>query len=203
MTAERDAIERMEPRWRRLGYTVVRHPRPEQLPAFMEGFRPDAIATGAKPNLVIEVKRQRAAEKDARLQPLRALLNGRDDWRLEVVYLAAEDAQPEPQSREEIRSTLESARALSAIDRRAGILLAWAALEAAGRELEPELADRSLSSASLVDLLVSTGHVPQDEGSKLRKAAETRNALAHGQLDLEPDQDDLDLLIEIGARLAA
>jgi hypothetical protein len=203
VTAERDAIERMEPRWRRLGYTVVRDPGPDQLPAFLQGFQLDAIATGAHPNLAIEVKRSRAANVEAQLRPLRALLEGREDWRLEVIYSAPEETQPEPQSREEIRSTLDAARSLSAIDSRAGLLLAWAALEAAARDLEPELADRSLSTASLIDLLVSTGHVLQEEGANLRRAAQTRNAVAHGQLDLEPDRGDLDLLMDIGTRLAA
>jgi hypothetical protein len=82
-------------------------------------------------------------------------------------------------------------------------LLAWASLEAVGRQLEPELATRSLSAGSLVDLLISMGHLPQDEGAPLRKVGDVRNAIAHGQLSLEPDSKDVRHLIEVAERLAA
>ena len=65
----------------------------------------------------------------------------------------------------------------------AALLMAWATLEAAGRFLEPGLASRGLSPRSLVDLLVSNGHVLQPEGAELRRLGDQRNALARGYID--------------------
>jgi hypothetical protein len=36
---ERTALDQLGPRWRRLGYTLVREPWPDQLPDFLRGFR--------------------------------------------------------------------------------------------------------------------------------------------------------------------
>lgn len=202
-TSEQFALEQMEPRWRRLGYQVMRNPKPDQLPSFLRGVTPDAIALGRSPQLVIEVLRARSAAADEKIRQLTELLKGQNAWRLEVVYLSSEGEPLETVTRQEIRGALENARELSDRDTRISLLLAWASLEAIGRHLEPELAARSLSAGSLVDLLISTGHLPQDEGGLLRKAGEKRNAIAHGQLNVEPDTKDVRHVIEIAERLAA
>jgi uncharacterized protein YutE (UPF0331/DUF86 family) len=193
----------MEPRWRKLGYVLEINPKPEQLPTFLRGIRPDAIALGPKPNLVIEVLRARGPTSDIKVRQLKSLLEGQDAWQLEVIYSTSEGELVEPATKQEIRSTLENARQLSVQDTRAGLLLAWASLEAIGRQLEPDLATGSLSPRSLVDLLISTGHLPQGDGAFLRKTGDVRNAIAHGQLSLEPDSNDVRELIEVAERLAA
>ncbi len=201
LVTERTVLDELEPRWRKLGYTLLREPSPEQLPAFLQGFRPDAIAIGPKPALVIEVLQARNASSEAKVRQLRSLFDAQQDWRLEVVYISPEGDPLRAVTSAEIRSTLRKARDLAEHEPRASLLLGWSALEAIGRLLEPSFASRSLAARSLVDLLVANGHVPQSEGAKLRGLGDLRNGLAHGQLDISPTPYDVRHLVTLAERL--
>lgn len=109
----------------------------------------------------------------------------------------------EPVSPQDIRAAFGEARRLADTEPRAGLMLAWAGLEAIGRRLEPALASRGLSPGSLVDLLVSTGRMPQADGGILRRLGDARDAVAHGQLNLAPAAADVRRLVELGENLVA
>jgi hypothetical protein len=198
---DRYALDMFEPIWRRKGYTLVREPSPQQLPPFLQGFRPDAIATGAAPSLVIEIASGQGPAKASRLHRLHSALDGHQDWRLEVVYVGSEGAPIKPASVEATGAALAQAKTLATAEPKAALLLAWAAIEAAGRALEPSLSEFSLGALALVDLLVGYGHVSQEDGVALRRLALQRNAIAHGALDVSPSVDDIATLAEIGERL--
>jgi hypothetical protein len=198
---ESAALNALEPRWRKLGYTLVREPSPEQLPSFLKGFRPDAIAIGADPQLVIEVLTNRGGAAATRARQLQSLFAGHTDWRLELVYVGADEPAIEAAPADEIRKALERLRPLVDRDPGPAFLMAWATLEAAGRLLEPSLASRGLSSRSLLDLLVSNGHLPQSEGAKLRRLGDKRNALAHGQINAAPSTAEVRGLMDVIERL--
>ncbi|HMK88904.1 MAG TPA: hypothetical protein VK446_04625 [Methylocystis sp.] len=198
---QRIALDALEPRWRRQGYTVVREPEPSQLPAFFKGFRPDAIAIGKTPQLVIEVLPRYKASVEERTRQLESLFAGREDWRLEFVYAPRESPPPDVVSRERVRGALDAAHAVAESDARAALLLAWAALEAAARVQEPALAADALTPGSLIDVLVSMGHATQDEGEQLRVLGEQRDALAHGSLDVTPAPTEVAWLIGTAKRV--
>jgi hypothetical protein len=200
---ERAALDAIARLYAKNGYQVIQEPSPEQLPAFLRGFRPDAIAIGRTPALVIQVLRAHSAAADTRVRQLQSLFADQPDWRLEVVYASSEGEPIEPATSDDIRDALGEARRLADAEPRAGLLLAWATLEAIGRKLEPRLAARGLSPRSLVDVLVSTGHMPQVEGGMLRRLGDARNAVAHGQLNLAPEAADVRRLVELGERLVA
>ena len=200
-TSEGDALDLMEPRWRKLGYTLIREPKGEQLPSFLRGFAPDAIAMGPEPALVIEVLHRQSPSAETKVRQLRDLLDDQEGWRLEVVFVSPDGAPLESVTFQEIRAALAEARSLSERDTRAGLLMAWATLEAIGRQLEPGLAMRSLSTGSLIDLLISTGHAPQVEGALLRRMGDLRNVIAHGQINLEPEPSDVRRLIELAEEI--
>lgn len=77
---ERVALDEVESRRRKRGYTLVREPTPDQLPEFLRGSRPDAIAVGAQPSLVIEILPGRGRTSQAKVRQLSHLVEGRDDW---------------------------------------------------------------------------------------------------------------------------
>src|SRR5579863_7864070 len=135
-----------EPVWRRKGYTVVREPSPQQLPSFLQGLRPDAIATGASPSLVIEVASGQGPCKERLLHRLKSALDGHEDWRLEVVYVGSEGTPMAPASVEAAEAALQRVRVLAPSDPKAALLLAWAAIEAIGRLLSPSLTEYSLGA---------------------------------------------------------
>jgi hypothetical protein len=203
LLTERAILDEIEPRLRKRGYTLVREPSPDQLPGFLRGFQPDAIAIGPAPSLVIEVLRSGGRSAETRVRQIDSLFEGHEDWRLEVVYATTHGTLLEPVAPDDARAALHQALAVAEGEPRAGLLLAWATLEAITRVLEPKLAARSLPPASLVELLVAQGHLTQAEGARLRALGTVRNALAHGQIDASPAPADVRYLIDLGRRLIA
>jgi hypothetical protein len=200
---ERAVLDELEPSWRKRGYTLIRQPSQDQLPGFLKGFRPDAIAVGAKPGLVIEVVQTQSGSSETKIRQLRGLFKDNSDWRLEVVYLSQDGVPLKTVTSDDIQETLEKVRLVAESEPRAALLMSWATLEAIARKLEPELASRSLSPRSLVDVLVSNGHLPQSETAKLRRLGDARNALAHGQINNSPKSADIQYLIDLAEELVA
>lgn len=190
-------LDSLESRWTNEGYRVIRQPRADELPAFLRGFQPDAIAIGSKPSLLIEVLRSRSRSNDTKVQQLQSLLADHPDWRLEVIYAAPEGVPMTPATDADVGAALEEALRVAEVAPRPALLLAWSIFEAVGRRLEPKLASRSLSPGSLIDVMISTGRLPQTEAQFLRRMAEGRNAVAHGLLDHRPTYADVRRLIEL------
>ena len=173
------------------------------MPGFLKGFHPDAIAVGMKPSLAIEVVGGQGAAAEEKVRRLKAAFEGQDDWRLEVVYLGPDGAPLAPASRTEVLAALRRAKALADSEPAAAFLMSWATLEAIARILQPDLASRSLAALTVVDLLVAYGHVTQEDGLKLRRLANARNRVAHGQIDAAPARDDIRDLCKLGEELIA
>ena len=186
-TRERTALDRYEPRWVAQGYTVVRSPHPDQIPGFLGDHRPDAIAIGKAPGLIIEVLGTRGRADQGKVSRLHGILKDRKDWRLEILYAPAAGPVLRPVTAHEIRQTVHGLRNLAGTDRRGTLLMGWAALEAAARILEPDQASEGLSSGSLVEILVGLGYIEQSKSGDLWRFGEMRDAIVHGQIDLEPE----------------
>lgn len=199
--AERIALDDVEPRLKRRGYTLIREPSRDQLPDFLSGFKPDAIALGPSPSLIIEVKQRRSKGSDHQIRKIQELLRGHDDWRLDVVYVTSFGVPLEQVDRVSIDKTVEDVRRLALSDNRAALLLGWAVLEAVARSIEPSLADRSMSTSSIAELLVSMGHISQEDGSRIRVLGHMRNKIAHGQIDTTPSGEEVEFLADRAASL--
>lgn len=197
LVAERIALDEMEPRWVSQGYRLIRDPTRGQLPDFLGSYRPDAIAVGKEPGLIIEVINPRGRSTKTKVSQIRELIAGNPNWKLEVVYSPTDSVAIGAASRTSIEEALAQAEALADTEPRAGLLLAWAGLEAIGRMLHPALADYSMSTGSLVDLLVSQGNLAMETQRDLRRLGEVRNKIAHGQLDLDPSQQDIRGLLKL------
>jgi hypothetical protein len=194
---ERAALDQYEPRWVARGYTLVRSPRPEQLPGFLGDHQPDAIAIGKEPGLIIEVLGTRSRPDQGRAQRLHDVLKDRKDWRLEILYAPAAGPVLRSVTAHEIRQTVDRLRNRADADRRGALLVGWAALEAATRILEPDQAAEGLSSGSLVELLVGMGYLEQSKLADLWRLGEMRDAIVHGQIDLEPGPEDIRCLLDL------
>jgi hypothetical protein len=199
--SERAMLDSLEARWTSEGYRLIREPGNEQLPAFLRGFRPHAIAVGRAPSIVIEIMRSRSPSVDTRVSQLQSLFEGHPDWRLEVIYAASEGIPLAPASNDDVQMALEEVRRVADIAPRPALLMAWSIFEAIGRRLEPNLADRSLNGRALIDVMISTGWLPQTDSQFLLQLADIRNAVAHGLLDLKPQPEELQRLLDICKRL--
>lgn len=199
---ETEVLDRLETRWINEGYQLIRQPEAEQLPSFLRGFRPDAIAIGPTQSLVIEIMRNRSPSADTKVRQMQGLFKGHPDWRLEVIYAAPEGIPLSKATDDEIAIALEEARRVSDIAPRPALLLLWSIFEAIGRRLEPDLAARSLTPGSLIDVMISKGRLPQEDSQFLHRIAKARNALAHGLLDLNPPQPDVVRLLDLCEQLS-
>jgi uncharacterized protein YutE (UPF0331/DUF86 family) len=195
---EREALDEMERRLIERGYVMQREPAAAALPAFLGRFRPDAIATGKTPNLLIEVIAQRGphAVDATKIKQLQQLLKDQPEWRLEVVYARSGAPGPTTASIEAIRRRFDDVRRLAVADLPAALVVGWSLLEALARILEPKHADRALDAATAVELLASLGYVDPSAAASLRAAGRVRNLVAHGDVSIVVDGEDVENLLD-------
>jgi len=198
-TIEREALDEMERRLTERGYVMQREPGAAALPAFLGRFRPDAIATGKTPNLLIEVIAQTGSQEVdvTKVKQLQQLLNGQPDWRLEVVYARSSSPSLEPASIEAIRQRFDDVRRLAVADPPAALVVGWSLLEALARILQPKHAERALDSATTVELLASLGYVDTSAAASLRAAGRVRNLVAHGDVSAVVGGADVEDLLGV------
>lgn len=136
------------------------------------------------PSIIIEILTRRGSgEVEAtKIKQLQQLLEGHDDWRLEVVYTTPSSASPGVATPHDIRARFGQIKSLGAIDRPAALIMAWSLLEAACRTALPDRAGRPLTPATAVEFLASLGYIVQSEAETLREAARARNLIVHGDL---------------------
>jgi hypothetical protein len=201
----RKVIDLVTPQLQAEGYSAYLQPSRRLLPAFMEGFVPDAIAIRAKSpdspkkNLAIEVKVE-GYPANANLEGLTKLFTNAPDWELRVYYArpAGELENLPTMDRETIDTELVSVKSLIAVDQpRAALMLGWAVLEALGRSLAPERLGRARGSFGLIEVLANEGIVTPNEADMLLGLASLRDRLVHGALDLHVSPEDLRCLVEL------
>jgi hypothetical protein len=119
------------------------------------------------------------------------------------VYAPSEFAEVSLSSVDEISRALDDSQRLLDVEPRAALLLVWGALEATARRLHPSMAPQEMTSASLVELLVSQGDLPLDDQAALRDVARKRNAIAHGELGAVVDRGEVLRIVQACKQLLA
>lgn len=200
---ESDALDELERRLTAQGYVLRREPRGDAVPQFLRTFAPDAIATGRSPNLVVEVIAERGAgeAKAAKIKQLQQLLDGRPDWKLQVLYTTPSLPSPPVVSVDALRRRLSELRHLADVDRAAALVVAWSLLEAAARRLAPANAARALTPAAIIELLTSLGYIAQTDADGLREVARARNLIVHGDVEQGVTRVQLDTVLAIADAL--
>ena len=188
-----NALERQRARaiaeeYRDRSYEVIEEPSPEQLPAFLSGYRPDLLLRKGDESILVEVKTRATLAKDPHVRELAELLQKEPGWRFELVVIpeGGKLSVPEgarPFAREDvIQSAVMAESLLDEGFSEAGLLLAWSALEAAVRILtedERVLLDRH-DPHYVVNQALADGVISRDEYNLLTNAMKYRNALVHG-----------------------
>lgn len=196
---ERLVIEQLIPTLESDGYTVYSHPSQQQLPYFMKGYVPDAIAVGPQKKLAIEVVFDEPSAK-SKLDRLNGLFDGHEDWELRILYSRA-TASAETLA---TASDAEIARSIDSVENLvrhgqsgAALLIGWSTLEALGRSLFDKALQRPQPSMRLVEALAGRGDVTPSEADLLRKLAHLRNQLSHGKLSISVELSELTDFISI------
>ena len=199
--AEYTALERIAPLLRAEGYEVIAEPGPADLPAFLADRRPDAIAIGKRPSLLVEVFRKEGNREAAKISELRSLVEERDDWELRVFYFSSVEPMLSPVPNTTSAAAIQAARNVSATEPRAAMLFAWSILEAAAREKIETAGPRPLNPNALVNLLAGEGYIDQEQASELFRISGLRSRVAHGQIDCTAPAEDVSRLLSIAERI--
>ncbi|WP_411035414.1 hypothetical protein [Shinella sp. BYT-45] len=197
---ERLALDQLEPQFVRRGYKLIRNPSRAELPSFIEGYVPDAIAVGRKPNIALEIKGRGSPQVEGSLARIRELFNGRDDWEFQVYYFNSLAPLVAALPAGELDQIVKRIESLSGAHNQASFMLAWSVLEASAREAGL-IDDKPVEANRMVGVLASEGYIRSDEVSELLELASLRIKLAHGQLDIEPSRADVKRVLELVSQI--
>lgn len=180
-------------RYRQRGYQVTQEPAAEQLPSFLQGFRPDLLAQNAAESVVVEIKSYGQVTRSQELESLAKQVESHPGWRMELVF-----SNPPEQSADEVRPPASEFPTLgvSEIERRiasskhlashgdtqSAVILLWSALEATlriGLERIPASFINNIPSAILKQG-VAYGLMDPKDYDFLSQLLPVRNAAAHG-----------------------
>src|SRR5260370_10169139 len=137
---ERDFLQTLVPGYEAEGFSVFLHPAREMLPPFMRGYQPDAIAVKDGKQIAIEIKRD-VTRQAPQMEQLQQIFSKHPEWELRVYYIPGRPEEEDIQAPDlpEIEAALAEVDQLKRAGHlRAALIMAWAALEAAGRALLPQ-----------------------------------------------------------------
>ena len=200
--AERLAFDRIAPLLQAEGYTLIPQPGHADLPPFLAGMQPDAIAIGRKPSLLVELIRKDRGTEACRVRKFRSLVEGQDGWELRLFYFSSTDPTFTVVPDVDAKAAVEAARHLSGVEPRAALLFAGSIVEAAARRTSEEAGSRPLNPRALVNFLAGEGLIDQDQESEMFRLSDMRNRLAHGRLDVAPPTEDISWLLSVAAQVS-
>ena len=199
--AYRQKLQEIAAEYEARGYEVLVEPRPEQLPEFLAGFRPDLVARGPNDSVVVEVKVGTQTAASERFRELAETIQRQPGWRFSLVVIdprSDEVAPPTQQllDRQEIVDRLGRANELlktGATD--AAFLLMWVSVEALLRHIATRegLPLERVPSSSLMKELFSLGILSRSELEVAQRAFSVRNALVHGFATTRLDETSREL----------
>ncbi|MGJ3263643.1 MAG: hypothetical protein ACFE0R_10455 [Salinarimonas sp.] len=185
------------------GYDVIVAPDATLLPAALRTRRPDAIALGRDPKLVIEITGDRPGS-GPRLAALQEALRAAPGWQLYLVLDRASPASiPRAAPDADIEAALDRVPRVATVDTGAALMLAWSALEGIVRNRRPETFARPQTTDRLVEHLAAEGIVLPDDAAFLRDVAARRNAVAHGDVRESPTAAEVARLVDLVRSLIA
>jgi len=200
---EKVTLERLRKNFEVKGYQFIEKPTGDQVPDFLRGYIPDALALGPNENIVIEVKRRRARASDITLAHLAQRVSAQDGWRFIVIY-PGEDAgdavKLKRAGRTEIDQALNDARSLEASGfHRHAFVAIWSILEALARRLHLEGKTSlfgPLSPIQVVQRLAMDGYVGSEDAKRLQRLISLRNLAVHGDLNVDVSSEDIAFILK-------
>ena len=185
------------------GFKFYINPSRELVPAFLAGYKPDAIAIGPDGGgIIIAVKRHRNQATDGRLADLAKTVASQKGWEFRAIYTnpateaPAYIAKPVP---EQIDTRLNEIQALVEKGHYAPALITgWAALESLARLASNDTAGRpSVGSSTIqaIQTLAEEGYLENEAAQTLREMAKLRNAVIHGDLSVTVPAEQVELLL--------
>lgn len=196
---EAQFVDGLRARYEGQGFTFRLEPDSRDLPDFLGSYRPDAIARKPGQNVAIELKQQNTSATQDSLQRIRKLFDGHPDWRLDVVFMGTGQGRSlsiAPASPQMIRLRIDEVQAmLNGGQHRAAFVMAWSLLEAALHSTISGAPGRPYTPGSVLQTLAMNGYIEPPLEKRMRPLIDLRNRIVHGDVDAEPTQDDVDLIL--------
>ncbi len=198
----KERLGRIADRYRGLGYHVILHPGPDDLPAFARDFKVEFVATSDTSNVLASAKANGLElEADTNLKTYAEVTEKQPQWRFELFVLGPVPKAPwemeklEEMTENEIRERLDAVGQIAAMGfPEQAFVAAWSVLEATMRIKLRELREpvgTGVDAQSMIGQLASNGGIATT--SRLRELEQMlvlRNALVHGfapQVDIGND----------------
>lgn len=194
--SEKRILDLLRPGYIDQGFTFIEYPSPAELPAFMRGYQPDALALGSEKSIAIEVKTGRSQEAvTERLRSIRDRFSGQPEWEFRVVYADEYPLQPVfASTKDQINSQIAEAELLLSQDHAsASLVLGWAAIEAIARTIEPDFPSRGVATMTrALELLEHLGRLHYEDAERLRRILPLRAKIVHGDFQTRVTREDVE-----------
>jgi len=205
-------LNQVADRYRSLGFKVVIHPQPDQLPPFAKDFQVELVATKEDGSALVVAKNSPSElEGDPNVQRYADLTNGQAGWRLDLLVLGP-DTPPvlvkqdaKDLEEQEIRTYLDDIeRMIQAGFITASVAAAWASLEAAMRRslrAQGEQAEWGTSPRTMLNELFSAGVFNNRVFRALEGLFQLRNRVVHGFSTPDVPESTVRFLVDTARRL--
>jgi hypothetical protein len=181
------------------GFSFIEHPDQADLPAFMQGYQPDALALGKDRSIAIEIKLHRHPVTEKSLRAVSERFKGQPRWEFRVVYGDEVHDEPiSPPTQQEILAQIVEAEALLAQNHnRAAFVLGWAAIEAIARMLDPDFpSSGSRTMRQAVELLEHLGRLRFEQAQDLRRLSLLRVRVVHGDFQTSISSNEVEPVLK-------
>lgn len=199
LNMEFEILQSLVPELEAEGYEVFVHPNKPLIPKFLGDFEPDALALRPGKNLAIEVLKQspRASKK---LELITPLFRNQEDWELRIIWITSNNESKilQIQSLETVGQRINEITKLALTGHtEPSLLMAWATFEALARVALNGQFARPQTPGRIVEVLATEGYVTPTEAELLRKLADKRNRLIHGELNVKVSDEELSDFFEV------
>lgn len=204
---ELETLHRVKPRYEKEGFQFLIAPESSELPDFLAGFRPDAIAKRGDERVVIEVKStSRAADESAIVKFLAGEIPKHEGWRFEVIVAEKERDRSAMQvpTKDELAAELDSVKTLiEQGEYKVALPYAWGLLEAISRKLVFDERDRTTRflPRTVVEKLTSEGYLNDEMHERLLEISNLRNQIVHGFMGVDVSREKLQTLLSVIQKL--
>ena len=201
----RQRVQKVGQVYRGKGYDVLIEPRGDQLPDFLQAFRPDLIVHKGDEHIVVEVKTRGQVSDFPQVNELAKVVRNKADWKFELFLIGPENSffvnGASLFTVEEIRSKIvEVAFFVENGHLEAAFLMGWSLVEAILRVLAAKegIEGETATPDYLLKQMTFEGIIARETYHDLKHAQKTRDAIAHGfkssQLTVETVQELIDLI---------
>lgn len=176
--------------YRRQGYAVLVQPDPEDLPDFLQRYRPALVVEREDDRAIVEIQSRTSLTPPVNhyLQTLAQAVAQHTDWRLELIMTPVEHpgtTLPPSSSAwtlPDLQQRLPRLQRLQETDPEVALLYSWSLMEAALRLIADQegIGPNLYQGTTLAKQLVMEGAIDRSLYTALLELAHSRNAVAHG-----------------------